>query len=382
MHPVIREIELDSLIISPLNVRKDPGDITELIDSVMDIGVLEPILVWPKGDTYEVIAGSRRVQAARSAGHQTIPAIVVEVSHSQAVLVSLIENIQRKDLSLAERVEGYKALQRLNPEYHSHRSLAKVTSLSHQKITQDFQAYETFLRLQPYGIRVASDLPPNTDERQQGEVLPEYHAVLLHQAMSSLVAEGAVTIAESGEKMAELARLIAPMSQEAAKAVIEAVKAGNQPARGTQHFKATRHGASRRKKSSPKGRENGGLVSCSCCNRLLQLVHRADGTHAVVDTPFTRQPQLPAPEFHPQPGVAALPPAPDASDAAPALEALGTPQPILKQTTGYKLNEFPRGMNTILTPHSSGFWGRLERTPANPDFADTDVPESILTLNP
>jgi ParB/RepB/Spo0J family partition protein len=200
MNPVIRETALDNLIISPLNVRKDPGDLTELIASVTDIGVLEPVLVWAKGDTYEVIAGSRRVKAARSAGHQTIPAIVVEVSDLQALLVSLIENIQRKDLSLTERVEGYKALQRLDPEYHSHRSLAKVTGLSHQKITQDFQAYETLLKLEPYGIRVASDLPPSAPERQQGEVLPEYHAVLLHQAMSSLVAEGAVTIAESDGK--------------------------------------------------------------------------------------------------------------------------------------------------------------------------------------
>jgi ParB family chromosome partitioning protein len=114
---VIRHIELDSLINSPLNVRKDPGDLDELTASITGSGVLAPILVRPKGDMYEVIAGSRRVAAARRAGHTTIPAIVVEVTDARAKLLSLIENLQRKDISIIERVEGYKALLDLNPAY-------------------------------------------------------------------------------------------------------------------------------------------------------------------------------------------------------------------------------------------------------------------------
>jgi DNA repair photolyase len=54
----------------------------------------------------------------------------------------------------------------------------------------------------------------------------------------------------------------------------------------------------------------------------------------------------------------------------------------LKRTAGYPLNEFPRGLNTILTPHSSGFWGKLTDSPANPDFAEADAPQRIFTLNP
>jgi DNA repair photolyase len=54
----------------------------------------------------------------------------------------------------------------------------------------------------------------------------------------------------------------------------------------------------------------------------------------------------------------------------------------LKRTSGYTLDALPKGLNTVLTPQTAGFWARLERTPANPDFAEPDVPERIFTLNP
>ena len=108
----------------------------------------------------------------------------------------------------------------------------------------------------------------------------------------------------------------------------------------------------------------------------------------VKDTPFTGQPLLPAPEFPDEPTAAALPPALAApgnqtsSNAAPALEVLGTPPPILKQTEGYTITSFPKGLNTVLTPQSSGFWGKLSQSPANPDFSETDIPQSIWTVDP
>jgi ParB/RepB/Spo0J family partition protein len=302
----IRELVVESLSISDYNIRKDVGDLTGLISSITDVGVLEPILVRQKGEQYEVLAGSRRLQAARSAGHTTIPAIVHEITDLQAILVSLIENIHRKDLTLEERVETYQALQRLEPEYRNLHSLSRALSLndqklSHQKITQDFQTYEVLRKLQPRGFTLASHLPPSAAERQEGTALPQYHAVILHQAMSSLTEAGTVPEEDADEKLAELARLIAPMSQVEAKALIDALKAGEQPAtrlsrqQGVQGFKAAG-----RKNSSPKKRENGGLVTCSCCNYILKLNclhHEAGHTHSVTETPFIRQPQLPDPDF-------------------------------------------------------------------------------------
>jgi ParB/RepB/Spo0J family partition protein len=220
---VVTEIELDKLYISPLNVRRDPGDLDELIDSITERGVLAPLLVRRKGEQYEVYAGSRRLQAARRAGHSTIPCIVGEVTDLQVILISLIENVQRKDLSLDERVETYKALQLLDPEYSSHRAIAKAISRSHQKISQDFQAYEILEKLQPHGFSLASDLTPAAEGRQQGKVLPEYHAVLLHQVLPYLVADEIGTVED---KLVQLATTIAPMSQSDAKAYIAGLKGG------------------------------------------------------------------------------------------------------------------------------------------------------------
>jgi ParB/RepB/Spo0J family partition protein len=377
MSPEFREIALDKLFISPYNVRKDLGDLSELIDSIMEMGVLEPIVVRPMGEGYEIIAGSRRARAAQEAGLTTIPARVLELTDVQAILTSLIENIQRKDLSLAERVETYQQLQALEPEYRSQRGLAKAVRRSHRKIGEDFQAYEIALKLQPQGIRVESDFPRTSPERQQGTALPEYHAVLLHQAMSYLIAEGVVAEEEADEQLVKLARLIAELSQDAAKVTIAEVKAGGQLAAHLFHQqrKAGRHGTFPRSKSKSKQGEDAGLITCACCNRVLKLTHRADGTHTVSDTPFTGQPTLPAPDVP-------LDPAEVGRTPEGTLVTEGTPQPILKQTAGYTINSFPKGLHTILTPQTSGFWGRLTDSPANPDFTETDMPQSIWTVDP
>jgi ParB family chromosome partitioning protein len=180
----IKEIPLNILYISPRNVRSDSGDLTELIASIRDMGVLEPILVRQTGEEYEVIAGRRRLEAARSIGLQTIPASVLDVTDLQAIIISLIENVQRKDLTLVERVETYQLLRQLDAEYQNHHNLAKATGFSHQRISQDFQADAIRLKLEPHGIKVASHLTTSAVERQQGRLLAEYHAVLLHQAMT------------------------------------------------------------------------------------------------------------------------------------------------------------------------------------------------------
>jgi DNA repair photolyase len=59
-----------------------------------------------------------------------------------------------------------------------------------------------------------------------------------------------------------------------------------------------------------------------------------------------------------------------------------TPQPILKRTSGYTITPFPKGLNTVLNLQTTGFWGRLGKSPANPDFSETDIPQSIWTFDP
>src|SRR4028119_107617 len=77
-----------------------------LVESVKKDGVLQPILVRSVGDKYELVAGERRYRAAREAGLTDIPAVVREMSDSEAVRFALMENLQREDLNPVEETEG------------------------------------------------------------------------------------------------------------------------------------------------------------------------------------------------------------------------------------------------------------------------------------
>ncbi len=95
-HPV-HEVHIDLLDANPDQPRKDFDDasLQELADSISRQGVLQPVLVEKQGERYQVIAGERRLRAARRAGLQTIPVIVRTYSDAQKLEVALIENLQR-----------------------------------------------------------------------------------------------------------------------------------------------------------------------------------------------------------------------------------------------------------------------------------------------
>lgn len=89
----------------------DPERLAELANSLKDQGVLQPIIVRPVGENYQVVAGERRVRAAQLAGFESIPALVREnVSKEMALELALIENLQREDLNPIEEARAYKQL--------------------------------------------------------------------------------------------------------------------------------------------------------------------------------------------------------------------------------------------------------------------------------
>ena len=89
----------------------DEAALTELADSVSVHGVLQPIMVRPRGGgRYELIAGERRFRAARQAGLTEIPAVIRAMTDEESLTVALIENIQREDLNAMEAARGYKQL--------------------------------------------------------------------------------------------------------------------------------------------------------------------------------------------------------------------------------------------------------------------------------
>ncbi len=108
--PQIRMIPLDRIDPNPQQARNELGDISELVSSVKTRGVLEPILVRPKRGRYEIIAGERRFMASQQANIDEIPSIILDVEDADAMEISLIENLQRKDLDVFEEADGLKAL--------------------------------------------------------------------------------------------------------------------------------------------------------------------------------------------------------------------------------------------------------------------------------
>lgn len=92
----------------------DPDKLKELILSIKQKGVLQPVIVRPKGNGYELIAGERRLRAVKDLGLSQVPAIIKDVKDDEALEIALIENIQRDDLNPMEEAKAY---QRLSEEF-------------------------------------------------------------------------------------------------------------------------------------------------------------------------------------------------------------------------------------------------------------------------
>lgn len=106
------KLPVDLIHRSPWQPRREmnPETLEELTRSVRERGVLQPLLVRRVGDRYEVIAGERRLQAARAAELREVPAVIMDASDRDALELALIENLQREDLNPIEEAEGYRAL--------------------------------------------------------------------------------------------------------------------------------------------------------------------------------------------------------------------------------------------------------------------------------
>lgn len=109
-----RLVEVARITPNPQQPRRDFDQqaLDELAASIREHGVVQPILVRPTGDRFQLVAGERRWRAAQLAGLQEIPAVVRELSEQQAMEIALIENLQREDLNPVEEAEAYERLLR------------------------------------------------------------------------------------------------------------------------------------------------------------------------------------------------------------------------------------------------------------------------------
>lgn len=130
-----REIAVQRITPSPFQPRRtfDEVKIEELAASIRSQGVIQPLIVRPKGDEFELIAGERRWRAAMKAGLSQVPVVIRDASDHEALQLALVENLQREDLNPIEEASGYR---RLQEEFHwSQEEMAERIGKSRPTVT-------------------------------------------------------------------------------------------------------------------------------------------------------------------------------------------------------------------------------------------------------
>jgi len=139
------EVELGKIKSSGFRPRStsDSEKIKELMQSIKKLGIVQPVLLRPKGDGYEIVVGDRRSEAARKAGITRIPAIVKDVSDREALEIILAENIHREDLSAVDKGRICKQLkERFPAEYPTNEAIAERLGLSAATVRDWMQLVE------------------------------------------------------------------------------------------------------------------------------------------------------------------------------------------------------------------------------------------------
>jgi ParB family transcriptional regulator, chromosome partitioning protein len=132
--PVGRMVPIEQLDPNPNQPRQVMGDLSELMASIAEKGVIEPLIVRSRGGRYQIIAGERRYHAAVQVGLREVPAVIKDVDEVEVMEIALVENLQRKDLTAFEEAD---ALQQLAQRCgYTHEDMARKLGKSRTSITE------------------------------------------------------------------------------------------------------------------------------------------------------------------------------------------------------------------------------------------------------
>jgi ParB family chromosome partitioning protein len=132
--PIGRLIPIDQIDPNPNQPRQVMGDLSELIASIAEKGILEPLVVRQRGGRYQIVAGERRYQASVQVGLRELPVVIRDVDETEMLEIALIENLQRKDLTPFEESEALHGLaERCG---YTHEDLARRLGKSRSSVTE------------------------------------------------------------------------------------------------------------------------------------------------------------------------------------------------------------------------------------------------------
>jgi ParB family chromosome partitioning protein len=190
------EVAVDRISPSPFQPRRtfDEAKIEELAASIRNQGIIQPLVVRPKGDGFELIAGERRWRAAMKAGLSRVPVVVRDASDHEALQLALVENLQREDLNPIEEASGYR---RLQEEVHwSQEEMAERVGKSRPAIANS-------LRLLSLPAEVQQEVAAGNLPAGQARALLGLHTdALIVSACRDVIAKGLST--RETEKMVRL----------------------------------------------------------------------------------------------------------------------------------------------------------------------------------
>lgn len=182
-----KQVAVDRITASPFQPRRsfDDAKIDELASSIRNQGIIQPLIVRPKNDGFELIAGERRWRAAMRAGFSQVPVVVRDASDHEAMQIALVENLQREDLNSIEEANGYR---RLQEEFHwSQEEMA-------EKVGKSRPAIANSLRLLTLPSEVQQEVAAGNLPAGQARALLGLHTEpLIISACREVIAKGLST---------------------------------------------------------------------------------------------------------------------------------------------------------------------------------------------
>jgi ParB family chromosome partitioning protein len=176
---IIRNIPVDKIVANILQPRKDFGELQELAESIKEKGLIEPIIVRPKNGKFEIIAGERRFRATKLAGLDEVPAIEYDIPDNEALEISIVENVQRKDLNIFEAAYSLNTLSEIYG--YTHQDIAQKIGKSRVTVTELIRITDLpseiarrCMELKIHSKTFLLELTKLEDTARMNEVLDEY----------------------------------------------------------------------------------------------------------------------------------------------------------------------------------------------------------------
>jgi ParB family chromosome partitioning protein len=184
--PVGRLVPIELLDPNPGQPRQVMGDLSELMASIAEKGIIEPLVVRQRGDRFQIIAGERRYHAAVQVGLRELPVVIREADDAEVMELALIENLQRKDLTAFEEAE---ALQQLSQKCrYTHEDMARKLGKSRTSITESLS-----LNNMPEEVRNLCRLADITSRSTLLQIVRQADPAKMLALVERMVAQGGVT---------------------------------------------------------------------------------------------------------------------------------------------------------------------------------------------